>query len=93
MTNIAPLVALIVVVIVIVFGVLRLLWLVWRWMVGGKQAAPTPPHAPRQEVMVGDPVVTASDLFAIRSNLGAVARQLEDLEQKLRLSAHTRRER
>ena len=58
----------------------------FRWAAG--TGAPAARH--RVEA-VGAPLpppgaLAASDLFAIRSNLDAVSRQLEDLERKLRLS-------
>jgi hypothetical protein len=78
--------------IVLVVGLLMcliLFWLVrstWRWIVGSDQRNRTDP---RQELEFGStqPVsatgISASDLFVIRSNLNAVARQIEDLERRL----------
>ncbi|MEE1610939.1 hypothetical protein [Microvirga sp. CF3016] len=70
---------------------LLIAWLIraiWRWMIGeGRQID----HGRKQEPKF-DPVkpispsgVSASDLFVVRSNLNAVARQIEDLERRLRL--------
>jgi hypothetical protein len=66
-------------------------WLVraiWRWMIGESRRTD---HGRKQEPEF-DPVkpispsgVSASDLFVVRSNLNAVARQIEDLERRLRL--------
>ncbi|MBQ0823834.1 hypothetical protein HPT29_015645 [Microvirga terrae] len=76
--------------------VLLLIWLVravWRWMMGDTRSAK---KAQKQEP-VADPVkpigsagVTASDLFVVRSNLNAIARQVEDLERRLRLEGGAR---
>ncbi len=61
---------------------------VWRWITGyGRrsrldQKQESKFEAPEQIHPTG---VSASDLFVIRSNLNAVARQIEDLERRLRL--------
>ncbi len=72
---------------------LFLAWFVrgtWRWLTGGGKRIGS---APRQESRF-EPVkpingagVSASDLFVVRSNLNAVARQVEDLERRLRLAS------
>jgi hypothetical protein len=65
---------------------------VWRWMTGGSPKR----RDLRQETKfeLAQPTnasgVSASDLFVIRSNLNAVARQVEDLERRLRLSSSER---
>jgi hypothetical protein len=59
---------------------------VTRWVFGrggSPEVAPEPSH---RSVPL-DPQVTAADLVAIRSNLLAVTRQIEDLERRLRLGA------
>jgi hypothetical protein len=74
---------------------LLLAWLaraVWRWVTGGGSN----PKAQRKELKLelgrslGEVGVSASDLFVIRSNLNAVARQVEDLERRLRLETSSR---
>jgi hypothetical protein len=61
-----------------------------RWVAGtGPQTQQPRTQTPQKElVSEGDHVapVSASDLYVIRSNLNAVARQVEGLEQKLKLS-------
>jgi predicted RND superfamily exporter protein len=62
-------------------------WLVrvaWRWMVEGSSQRTEQKQEPKPEVAQPSGV-SASDLFVIRSNLNAVARQVEDLERRLRL--------
>jgi hypothetical protein len=66
-------------------------WLVlaiWRWVAGSgskpKDGEPKFDLTPA----IGASGVSASDLFVIRSNLNAVARQVEDLERRLRLASH-----
>lgn len=61
---------------------------IWAWIFGASTQSRenhtmAPVGEPKSEADYPIPV-TATDLFAIRSNLGAVARQLEDLERKLR---------
>jgi hypothetical protein len=70
--------------IVLAFGVVSLIRGVWTWVAGQEREAPKVGATP--EAILPGAVVTASDIFAIRSNLAAVARQLEDLESKLRLN-------
>lgn len=55
-----------------------------RWIVGAGGSTDIAGHAPVASSAVASPPVSASDLFAVRSNLDAVSRQLEDLEKKLR---------
>jgi hypothetical protein len=68
-----------------------LIWLVrgvWRWMTGGgQQTRSAQDQEPKFDSAkpINGSAVSASDLFVVRSNLNAVARQLEDLERKLRL--------
>jgi hypothetical protein len=69
---------------------LMLFWFVrstWRWIVGKDQGS-TSDQWREPEKASGQPLsasgVSASDLFVIRSNLNAVARQIEDLERRLR---------
>jgi 5-bromo-4-chloroindolyl phosphate hydrolysis protein len=60
----------------------------WRWVAGsGKQGRQEQKQEPRYEgAQQINPVgLSAADLFVIRSNLNAVARQIEDLERRLRL--------
>ncbi|WP_262268287.1 MULTISPECIES: hypothetical protein [Microvirga] len=61
---------------------------VWRWMIGGTRSAKgARKQEPRLDPVepIGPAGVTASDLFVVRSNLNAIARQVEDLERRLRL--------
>lgn len=70
---------------------LLIAWLVraiWRWMIGeGRQVDRGREQEPKFDPVkpIGPSGVSASDLFVIRSNLNAVARQIEDLERRLRL--------
>jgi hypothetical protein len=70
----------------VLLALLRLVRSVGRWVFGGSRppAVPLPAAGPAAPF---DPAVTAADLVAIRSNLGAVSRQIEDLERRLRLGA------
>lgn len=68
------------------FALLRLATGVGRWVSGGSRPPSSPPPAARPAAPF-DATVTAADLVAIRSNLDAVSRQIEDLERRLRLSA------
>jgi hypothetical protein len=70
----------------VLFALLRLARSVGRWVFGGSRPPPAPSPSDRPAAPF-DPAVTAADLVAIRSNLSAVSRQIEDLERKLRLSA------
>ena len=72
-----------------------LVWLaraVWRWVTGNSPNPKPQKKEPRPELTqsFGEAGVSASDLFVIRSNLNAVARQVEDLERRLRLEASSR---
>lgn len=62
---------------------------IWAWMIGGpsrtrsqRKETNKPNPAPEAPYV---PMITAADLYAIRSNLDAVSRQIEDLERRLRL--------
>jgi hypothetical protein len=55
-----------------------------RWIVGAGGSEAIAGHEPVTSSALPSPPVSASDLFAVRSNLDAVSRQLEDLEKKLR---------
>jgi hypothetical protein len=72
------------------FLVALLLRAVWRWITGSRRK----PKAEMQEPELAQPTsasgVSASDLFIISSNLNAVARHVEDLERRLRLSSRDR---
>jgi hypothetical protein len=62
----------------------------WRWVAGARpqsqqQRARTPQQELGSDTAYAAPV-SASDLYVIRSNLDAVARQVEDLERRLNLS-------
>jgi hypothetical protein len=60
----------------------------WRWVTGsGKQGRQEQKQESRCEgAQQINPVgLSAADLFVIRSNLNALARQIEDLERRLRL--------
>jgi hypothetical protein len=60
----------------------------WRWVAGARPQQPrarTPQQELGSDTAYAAPV-SASDLYVIRSNLDAVARQVEDLERKLTLS-------
>jgi hypothetical protein len=72
--------------IVLVFGVVGLVRRVWTWVAGDRRLRETSKVSTTPEAILAGGVVTASDIFAIRSNLAAVSRQLEDLESKLRLN-------
>jgi hypothetical protein len=80
-------IALVIVLTLAIVGFARALW---RWIAGGPPEKSVPAPVPASEAAKLDGTVTASDLFAVRSNLNAVARQLEDLEIKLRLHAPRR---
>lgn len=56
------------------------------WWISGAQRASHPVEPAARGPGRSDPVVTAADLLAIRSNLMAVTRQIEDLERRIRLS-------
>ena len=62
---------------------------VWRWMIGGRSKPKGQGREPELGLSqsIGGTGVSASDLFVIRSNLNAVARQVEDLERRLRLAS------
>ncbi|MGO4525077.1 hypothetical protein AB4097_09470 [Microvirga sp. 2MCAF35] len=67
-------------------------WLVlavWRWVAGNGSKPRKQEDVPKLDLQptAGASGVSASDLFVIRSNLNAVARQVEDLERKLRLAS------
>ena len=68
----------------LVFGAAVLVRGLFRWAAGTGSAR----KPPRVGAAGGPPPLpgplAASDLFAIRSNLDAVSRQIEDLERKLR---------
>ncbi len=72
--------------IALVLGLVGLLRRIWKWVAGGRETPVTPSVGPKPEAISLDSAVTASDIFAVRSNLNAVSRQLEDLENKLRLN-------
>jgi hypothetical protein len=55
----------------------------------GAARRPESPQTAPAAALANDPELTAAALGAIRSNLGAVSRQIEDLEKKLRSSAST----
>jgi hypothetical protein len=59
-----------------------------RWIVGAGGSEAIAGHEPVTSSALPSPPVSASDLFAVRSNLDAVSRQLEDLEKKLRRAPH-----
>ncbi|MCB5175912.1 MULTISPECIES: hypothetical protein [Microvirga] len=63
----------------------------WAWMTGARRPARDEPPSNPAPAAAGDgayaPSLLASDLYAIRSNLNAVSRQIEDLERKLRLGS------
>jgi len=68
-------------------------WLVlaiWRWVAGNGSKPKKQEGEPKLDLTpaIGASGVSASDLFVIRSNLNAVARQVEDLERRLRLASH-----
>jgi flagellar biosynthesis/type III secretory pathway M-ring protein FliF/YscJ len=65
---------------------------VWRWMTRGGPKQKDQRQEPKLELAqpTNASSVSASDLFVIRSNLNAVARQVEDLERRLRLSSSER---
>jgi hypothetical protein len=68
----------------VVFLASRLVRALLRWVVGANSAnAVVEPEPAARNPSLPQPVC-ASDLFAVRSNLDAVSRQLEDLERKLR---------
>jgi hypothetical protein len=72
--------------IVLALGLVSLVRRLGRWIAGGTSAPEADQSAGKPaDPVIPDPIVTASDLFAVRSNLNAVARQLEDLESRLRL--------
>jgi hypothetical protein len=61
---------------------------VWRWIMGsGKQGRRNQKQEPSFEGagQINPAALSAADLFVIRSNLNSVARQIEDLERRLRL--------
>lgn len=76
--------------IVLVVGIIGLLRRLWRWIAGEAQPRETPKAPAKLEAVSPDSAVSASDIFAVRSNLAAVSRQLEDLENRLRLTAPKR---
>jgi 5-bromo-4-chloroindolyl phosphate hydrolysis protein len=81
---------------ILFFTVVLLGRAVWRWITGsGKQSRQEQKQELRHEgAQQINPIgLSAADLFVIRSNLNAVARQIEDLERRLRLEQpHTVRE-
>jgi flagellar biosynthesis/type III secretory pathway M-ring protein FliF/YscJ len=78
--------------IVVFFLAAWLIRAVWRWMTGGSPKRRDQRQEPKFELAqpTNASGVSASDLFVIRSNLNAVARQVEDLERRLRLSSNER---
>jgi membrane protein implicated in regulation of membrane protease activity len=62
----------------------------WRWVAGTRPQSQQPQTRTPQQELGSEAAyaapVSASDLYVIRSNLDAVARQIEDLERKLKLS-------
>ncbi len=64
----------------------------WRWLTGSRSKSKAERQEPKLELAQPTRAsgVTASDLFVIRSNLNAVARQVEDLERRLRLDSSNR---
>ncbi len=64
----------------------------WRWMTGSGSKPKVERQEPKLELAQPSSAsgVTASDLFVIRSNLNAVARQVEDLERRHRLGSSER---
>jgi hypothetical protein len=71
--------------VVLLVGFVSLLRRMGKWIAGGNRPREAQTSV-KPEAVSSDSVVTASDIFAIRSNLAAVSRQLEDLENKLRLN-------
>jgi hypothetical protein len=59
-----------------------------RWIVGASVSNDVALLEPVGSSALLSHPVSASDLFAVRSNLDAVSRQLEDLEKKLRRAPH-----
>jgi hypothetical protein len=74
------------------FLVALLLRAVWRWITGSRRKPKAEMQEPKLELAQPTSAsgVSASDLFVIRSNLNAVARHVEDLERRLRLSSRDR---
>jgi hypothetical protein len=70
----------------LLYAAVRFVWGAARW-IGGKPGPSDDRPAPSRGAHFFDPTVTAADLVAIRSNLLAVTRQIEDLERRIRLSA------
>jgi hypothetical protein len=60
-----------------------------RWAVGASGSTRAAGHEPVSSTVLVPHPVSGSDLFAVRSNLDAVSRQLEDLERKLRRATPT----
>ncbi|MBA1156721.1 hypothetical protein [Microvirga mediterraneensis] len=62
---------------------------IWRWIAGSGSKPKNQGDEPMLDVKpaIGTSGVSASDLFVIRTNLNAVARQVEDLERRLRLAS------
>jgi hypothetical protein len=60
-----------------------------RWAVGATGTNPAGGHEPISSTVLLAHPISGSDLFAVRSNLDAVSRQLEDLERKLRRATPT----
>jgi hypothetical protein len=63
---------------------LRLMRALIRWVAGASGSHAVVVREPATSTTLLPHPVSASDLFAVRSNLDAVSRQLEDLENKLR---------
>ncbi|EIM28447.1 hypothetical protein [Microvirga lotononidis] len=61
---------------------------VWRWIAGSGSKPKGQGDDPKLDLKptIGASGISASDLFVIRTNLNAVARQVEDLERRLRLA-------
>ncbi|WP_114945876.1 hypothetical protein [Microvirga calopogonii] len=65
---------------------------IWRWIAGSGSKSKKQASEPKLDLgpSIDASGVSASDLFVIRSNLNAVARQVEDLERRLRLASSDR---
>ena len=61
----------------------------WRWIAGSSSKPKNQQDQPALDLKpaISASGVSASDLFVIRTNLNAVARQVEDLERRLRLGS------
>jgi len=75
---------------ILFFLVAWLVLAIGRWIAGSGSKPKKQDDEPKLDLKsaIGSSGVSASDLFVIRSNLNAVARQVEDLERKLRLASH-----